>query len=233
MFEMRDVTFAYGAVKAVNSVSISVEKGQIHGLIGPNGAGKSTVIDLISGKRKPVSGTVHINGDDITRRSVTWRRRSGIARSFQRISVFPEIKVSEQLQMVAKLMGERDLDTIIEALQLQSALDEFCREISYGEQRRVDVALALIGNPDLVLLDEPAAGLSRSDSLRLADHLSELARERAATVILVEHHLEVIFRVCEQLTVMAQGTVIASGDPEEVRKDQRVVEAYLGSASDA
>lgn len=231
MLKLDDLTFAYGSVKAVNHVSLEVAEGSIHGLIGPNGAGKSTCIDLISGRLRPTSGTVHFRGRDITRMAGPRRRHLGIARSFQRISVYPELTVADQLDVAAHLVGERDVDEVVAALALGSCLPHTPAEIGYGEQRRVDIALALLGAPDLVLLDEPAAGLSREESLALADHLAALVRERGMTVVLVEHHLEVVYRVCDRLTVLAQGAVIADGEPQQVRRDPEVMAAYLGRSA--
>jgi branched-chain amino acid transport system ATP-binding protein len=228
VLELNDLTFAYGAVRAVN---LHVEKGSIHGLIGPNGAGKSTCIELVSGNRRASGGAIVYRGEDITQRSIRWRRHNGISRSFQRISVFNSMTVADQLDLAARMVDEPDLDGIVSELSLRSTLGAVCSEISYGEQRRVDIALALLGEPPLVLLDEPAAGLSRDESLQLADHLALLAKERGTTVLLVEHHLEVVYRICERLTVLAQGKVIADDVPDVVRKDPVVMEAYLGSAA--
>ena len=231
MLEVKGLTFAYGAVKAVNDVDLDVAEGTIHGLIGPNGAGKTTCIDLLSGRALPASGSIKYRGHDITRRNVIWRRRNGISRSFQRISLFQEMSVADQLDLATRAVGGDDVDQIVQELDLLGVLTNRCSEISYGEQRRVDIALALVGNPPLALLDEPAAGLSRDESIALADHLARLARDRGTTVIIVEHHLEVVFRICSHLTVLEQGKIIAAGEPNEVRRNPRVMEAYLGKGA--
>jgi branched-chain amino acid transport system ATP-binding protein len=231
MLQLTDLTFAYGSVRAVDNVDLTVEHESIHGLIGPNGAGKSTCIDLISGRRRPTAGTIRYQERDITRLSEVRRRHLGVARSFQRISIHPGLTVADQLDLAARLLGDPDVDGVVAALGLEQTLHLPATRIGYGEQRRVDIALALLGKPDLVLLDEPAAGLSRDESLQLADHLARLVRERGTTVVLVEHHLEVVYRVCDRITVLEQGRVIADGAPEVVRTDARVVEAYLGRAA--
>lgn len=231
MLELRDVSFAYGAVRAMRNVDLVVERASIHGLIGPNGAGKSTCIDVVSGRKSASSGSIIYEGAEIGGRSIGWRRHSGISRSFQRISVFSDLTVADQLDLTARAVGESEIDRIVDELSLGETLELRCNAISYGQQRRVDIAMALMGKPELILLDEPAAGLSSEESIKLADHLAMLVRERGATVLLVEHDLEVVFRICDRLTVMEQGQVIADGPPAEIRRDERVVEAYFGSAA--
>ena len=230
LLEARGLVFGYGRQRALDSFELTVEEGSIHGLIGPNGAGKSTCIDVLSGRLRPASGRVILAGRDITRRPPQWRRMNGLARSFQRTSVFATLTVTEQLDLAARRVGETDLPAIVEALGLEAHLDRPCASISYGDQRRVDVALALVGHPRLVLLDEPSAGLSAGESVRLGEHIRSLAAQRGLSVLLVEHHLEVVFNVCDRVTVMNLGSELMTGTPDEVRADDRVRTAYLGVA---
>jgi branched-chain amino acid transport system ATP-binding protein len=229
VLEATGVTLRYGAVTAVDGVDIAVEPGMLHGVIGPNGAGKSSFMDALSGRRRLSAGKVVLDGEDITKRPVAWRRLHGMARSFQKTSVFNSMTVRAQLEMVARRTKEDDLESIVDALDLRGYLDLACNSISYGLQRSVDIAMALIGRPHVVLLDEPGAGLSQEESVRMLDHIRSLCTERNVAAVLVEHDVDGVFRVCDRITVLALGKVLASGDPKAVRKDERVVEAYLGS----
>lgn len=225
------VTVRYGAVTAVDAVDFEVAKGSIHGVIGPNGAGKSTFMDALSGRRRLTSGKVYLADQDITRRSPTWRRLKGISRSFQQTSVFSAMTVGAQLEMVARRTKERNLDSVIEALSLGRYLDARCDSISYGDQRRVDIAMALVGHPQVVLLDEPGAGLGADESGRMLDHVRELCTAREVATVLVEHDVDSVFRVSDRVTVLQLGGVLASGSAADVRGNQDVVKAYLGSAA--
>jgi len=229
VLEATGVTLRYGAVVAVDDVDISVEPGMLHGVIGPNGAGKSSFMDALSGRRRLSGGKVVLDGEDITKRPVAWRRLHGMARSFQRTSVFGTMTVRAQLEMVARRTKEEDLDHVIDSLDLRPYLDHTCNSISYGLQRSVDIAMALIGRPHVVLLDEPGAGLSHEESVRMLDHIRTLCTERKVAAVLVEHDVDGVFRVCDYITVLALGKVLATGEPAAVRADKRVIEAYLGS----
>lgn len=235
VFEVTGLVVQYGGVKAVNGVSLSLVPGQIRGLIGPNGAGKSTVIDGISGRRRPVAGQVRLNGADISRLDVVERRRLGLSRSFQRTSIFAGMGVREQVELAAFRVGaadpQQDCDAILAELDLASVAWMSAGQLGYGEQRRLDLALALVGAPSVLLLDEPMAGLSVPESLELARHLKALAGQRGVSVLLVEHDMEVVFGISDQITVLELGHVLAEGDPASVRANPRVREAYLGSAA--
>jgi branched-chain amino acid transport system ATP-binding protein len=231
IFEGRGLTVRYGAVVALNNVDIALEPGVVHGVIGPNGAGKSTFIDALSGRKRPSSGRVLLDEQDITRRSARWRRHHGVSRSFQRTSVFGSMTVREQLEMVARRNDEPDLDGIVATLGLDEVYDRVCSEIAYGTQRSVDLAIALIGRPRVVLLDEPCAGLVADESERMLGHVRDLCKEREVAALLVEHDVEGVFRTCDVITVLDLGAVLASGSPAEVRADENVIRAYLGSAA--
>ena len=232
MLRVEDLSVSYGSVQALDGVTLEVaQRGVLHGIIGPNGAGKSTLMDAITGRRKPTRGRVLVNGQDITRRSVRWRRRAGMSRSFQRTSIFPGLTVRQQLTLVATQLDEPNLDEIVDAFELRAALDEPADGIAYGDQRRVDIALAMVGQPTLMLLDEPAAGLSTTETVSLFEHLVKLVRHRGVTALVVEHDVDAVFRFCDDVTALDLGRLIVTGKPDEVRKDSRVVTAYLGTAA--
>ena len=232
MLKIEKLSVSYGSVRALTDVDLEVSgDGLLHGVIGPNGAGKSTLLDAISGRRRPTAGSVRYCNEDITRRSIAWRRRQGMARSFQRTSVFQDLTVHEQLQLVARHLGDDRLDDVIEVMDLGGYLSQKAGRIAYGVQRRVDVALALIGRPRLLLMDEPGAGLSATETLRLFEHVRDLVREHRISAIVVEHDVDAIFACCGMVTVLDLGRHLATGSPEAIRADRRVIAAYLGTAA--
>jgi branched-chain amino acid transport system ATP-binding protein len=231
VFEARGLSVRYGAVQANRDVDIVLEPGKVHGVIGPNGAGKSTFVDALSGRTRPSSGSVLLDGEDITRRSIRWRRAHGVSRSFQRTSVFASMTVGDQLDLVARKNAEPDLPGIIATLGLSDVRNRVCGDIAYGTQRSVDLAIALIGRPRVVLLDEPCAGLVADEAERMLLHVRRLCQEREVAALLVEHDVEGVFRTCDAITVLNLGAVLRSGAPAEVRADPEVIRAYLGSAA--
>jgi len=232
MLRVEDLSVSYGSVRALEGVNLEVsQRGVLHGIIGPNGAGKSTLMDAITGRRRPTRGRVFVDGQDITERSVTWRRRLGMSRSFQRTSIFPGITVREQLELVASQLGEPNLDEIIDAFELRSVLDLVADSIAYGDQRRVDIALAMVGKPNLMLLDEPAAGLSTTETVALFRHLVALVKHRGVTALVVEHDVDAVFGFCDEVTALDLGRLLMTGKPDEVRRDPKVISAYLGTAA--
>lgn len=227
----------YGGVKAVDGVNLTLEKGQIRGLIGPNGAGKSTVIDAMSGRRRLTRGKVMLRGEDISGLDVAERRMRGLSRSFQRTSIFGQMEVARQVELAAHKTGaagadtQADAEAVLRELALWDLRGTVAEDLGYGQQRRLDLALALVGRPSVLMLDEPMAGLSVKESLDLAQHLKHLTATWDVSVLLVEHDMDVVFGISDAVTVFELGRVIASGDPAAVRADPRVREAYLGSAA--
>src|SRR5277367_2714795 len=191
MLEVERLSVSYGTVHALQEVDLRIAgEGVLHGIIGPNGAGKSTLLDAVSGRRRPTAGAIRYRGEDITRRSVAWRRRRGMARSFQRTSIFQDLTVREQLVLVARHLGDDRVHDVIEVMDLGDCLEEKAGRIAYGVQRRIDVALALIGRPQILLLDEPGAGLSGEETMNLFLHLRALVRERGIAAVVVEHDVD-------------------------------------------
>ena len=235
VLQAEDVAIHYGGVKALDGVSLTLTKGQIRGLIGPNGAGKSTVIDAITGRRRLTRGQVTLNGEDVSALDVVERRMRGLSRSFQRTSIFGQMPVRKQVELASHQMGikdsQADADAVLKELDLWEMADTIAEDLGYGEQRRLDLALALVGRPSVLLLDEPMAGLSVKESLDLAQHLKALTSRWEVSVLLVEHDMDVVFGISDVVTVFELGRVIASGEPAAVRADARVREAYLGSAA--
>jgi branched-chain amino acid transport system ATP-binding protein len=224
------ISKSYGGFNALSNVQLNVRQGEIRGLIGPNGAGKSTLIDALSGRDGRHSGRVELFGRDITELTPAQRRALGLSRSFQRTSIFPKLSVRRQIELAARAVGSSDTDEIMEEFGLLPWADSVAADIGYGDQRRLDLALAMTGQPKVLLLDEPAAGLSFEESKRLAQHLRAMATRRAVTVVLVEHDMDVVFSIADSITVLQVGTVLAEGEPQTVRANPAVIEAYLGSA---
>ena len=235
VMQTEDVAIHYGGVKAVDGVALTLERGQIRGLIGPNGAGKSTVIDAITGRRPLTRGKVTLAGEDVSALGPVERRKRGLSRSFQRTSVFGQMAVRKQVELASWKAGTADpgadADDVLRELSLDTLGETIAADLGYGQQRRLDLALALVGRPSVLLLDEPMAGLSVQESHDLAQHLKALTARRGVSVLLVEHDMDVVFGISDAVTVFELGRVIAAGSPAEVRAHPRVREAYLGSAA--
>ncbi len=229
--EGTDLTRGFGGFVALNKVSIAVPEGQIRGLIGPNGAGKSTLIDVLSGRAANWSGQVRLFGEDISPLSAQQRRRIGLARSFQRTNIFPDLGVGEQLDLAARRAEQPNVGEVLRELGLMPYAHQRAADISYGDQRRLDLGLALIGRPRVLLLDEPAAGLTVQESMDMAEMLRDLAQRWGVTVLIVEHDMDVVFSICQHITVLHLGRVLADGPPQEIKKIPEVITAYLGSAA--
>jgi branched-chain amino acid transport system ATP-binding protein len=223
------LTRRFGGFTALDGVDIAVKRGEIRGLIGPNGAGKSTLIDALSSRGTNRGGRVLLNGEDISDFSSQQRRKRGMARSFQRTNIFPELTVEQQLRIASWAVANADIAEVMNELSLVALADLSAAEISYGDQRRLDLALALVGRPSVLLLDEPSAGLTTEESFTLARILRDLANRWNVTVLLVEHDMQVVFSICDRISVLHLGRLLSEGTCAEVRTNPTVVAAYLGT----
>jgi ABC-type branched-subunit amino acid transport system ATPase component len=230
--EVSGVTVTFGGRRALDDVAIAAEPGQVTGLIGPNGAGKSTLFDVICGLRRPVAGRIRLDGRDVTREGPARRARHGMARTFQRLELFGRLSVRENLLVAAELGPERrragrTVTRILARLDLQEVADQPADALPTGTGRLVEVGRALAVRPKYLLLDEPAAGQDAEETRRFAALLRALAAE-GTTVVLVEHDMSLVMRVCDQVYVLDLGKIISAGPPDVVRADETVLAAYLG-----
>lgn len=232
--EVDEITVAFGGNRALDGVALSAERGHVTGLIGPNGAGKSTLFDVISGLRRPVEGSVFLDGRDVTRAGPARRARHGLARTFQRLELFGRLSVRDNLLVAAELGPDRRrsaavADEIVDRLGLGEVAHTTADALSTGMGRLVEVARALAVRPSLILLDEPAAGQDPEETERFSVLLRALADEGTA-VLLVEHDMELVMSVCDQVYVLDLGKIISVGPPDVIRRDETVLAAYLGEA---
>ena len=240
ILQISEVTVRFGGNMAVNRVSLHVDPGTITGLIGPNGAGKTTIFNVITGLQAPTGGRVELDGRDITGVRAHKRAQLGIARTFQRLEVFGSLTVRENVLTAAEIhrswTSERDLDPaadtarIIELVGLTSVADRRADSLSTGLARLVELGRALACRPRALLLDEPASGLDQPETDQLADLLAQLAGTGMG-ILLVEHDVPLVMRLCSCVHVLNFGEILASGTPEEIQDDQAVLDAYLGQAA--
>ncbi len=237
-----DLTKRFGGVVACDRVSLALRRGEIHGLIGPNGAGKTTFLNLLSGELVADSGTILLAGTDITRLAPHRRARLGLARSFQITSIFPSMTVLENVSLAIqahagssfRFLADAGRDPqlveparlLLEEVGLGGCAGLRAALLAHGQKRLLELAMALAGNPELLLLDEPLAGLGPEEGRRMVELLA--AFRQRTTMLLVEHDMDAVFTLADRVTVLVYGRVIASGDPERVRSDPEVRAAYLG-----
>jgi len=234
LLEIRQIMVRFGGVMAVGGVDLDVQAGEITGLIGPNGAGKTTLFNVISGMQDPTAGMVSVNGVDISHESPHRRAKRGLARTFQRLELFASLTVRDNVRVAAELASLTNIDStvdrLLEKVGVSHLADKTAGELPTGSARLVEIARALATGPQLLLLDEPASGLDESESDRLGTLLRELT-EDGLGVLLVEHDMSLVMRVCDSIYVLDLGMIIAHGTPEHIQHDSQVLQAYLGAPS--
>jgi branched-chain amino acid transport system ATP-binding protein len=242
LLRARELTRRWGGLVAVDGVSLELRRGSVHAVIGTNGAGKSTLINLLSGEFPPSSGQVELRGEDISAWTQPRRARAGLGRSYQRNTIFPAFSVLENCRLAAQSRRQRpwawwraataDAPTMAAAREaagragLGHLLERAAGGLSHGQKRQLEIAMCLATAPEVLLLDEPLAGMGAEETERMLALLAELKAGHA--ILLVEHDMDAVFRIADRITVMVNGAVIASGTPGQVRADPAVQAAYLG-----
>ena len=237
----------FGGLKALDNVNLKVKKGTVHAIIGPNGAGKSTLLNTLVGRIVPDDGTVNFDGKPLLGHQPHQINQAGIARVFQTPETFPELTVMENIMIPAfatrdgafrinlwkRAMNRREIEEeaedILEDLNLADKRNSRVDSMSRGDKRRLELAMCLVQKPKLLLLDEPTAGMARADTNNTVELLKKIAK-RGITKVIIEHDMHVVFSLADRVSVMAQGTVIEEGTPDEIKKSAKVQEAYLGGA---
>ncbi len=242
MLEVKNLVKSFSGFVATNDVSLTAEKSKVTAVIGPNGAGKSTLFNLITGHLVPTSGRVILEGRDITGVAPHEICRMGMARSFQRTNIFPKLTVYENLQAAFIAYGGQSLnmfgvanrqfrdktERMLESLALNDVAHNIAGELSHGAQKQVELGIALAGDPSILLLDEPTAGMSAQETHESIALLDRIAKERGLTLLFTEHDMEVVFSISDKIAVLHQGRIIATGSPDEVRQNEEVRRVYLG-----
>jgi len=242
MLEVRALTKCFGALRACDGIDFDVAEGETHAVIGPNGAGKTTFISQLAGNLRPDAGTVRFAGEDITTLPAPKRARKGLARSFQITSVYPEFSALDNVALAVqahsghsfrfwrKARGDARLAEparkVLDEVGLSSRMDVLAGNLAHGEQRQLEVAMALATEPRLLLLDEPMAGMGIEESQRMIALLARLKQRK--TIILVEHDMDAVFRLADRISVLVYGRVIATDVPEKIKLNEEVRKAYLG-----
>lgn len=249
LLEIKNLGISFGGLRAVDNFSITIEKGQLYGLIGPNGAGKTTIFNLLTGVYKPNTGTIFLDGENITGKKTVDINRAGIARTFQNIRLFKELTVLDNVKTglhnrysygtvtgilrlpkyfkVEKEMDERAIE-LLKVFGLDEEKDILASNLPYGKQRKLEIARALATGPKLLLLDEPAAGMNPNETTELMDTIRFVRDNFDMTILLIEHDMKLVSGICERLTVLNFGQVLTQGKTADVLNDPEVIKAYLG-----
>jgi branched-chain amino acid transport system ATP-binding protein len=244
LLKVSGLSKAYGAIRAVEDVSFEVQPGEIFGVIGPNGSGKTTLFNSVLGPITPDRGSIELEGADITRLDPVALSRRGVGRTFQTLQVFGKMSVRDNLLVAAQehrgtawsrmfAPGDSGLgpkaDALIEQFRIGHVADRKAGELSYGQQKLVDIGMAFMSDPHLVLLDEPCAGVNPSLVGGISTLLKQLNRERKSSFVVIEHNMDFVMDLCDRILVMVEGRVMALGTPAEIRANKQVLDAYLGN----
>jgi branched-chain amino acid transport system ATP-binding protein len=244
VLKVTDLKKAYGAIQAVGGVSFEVRPGEIFGVIGPNGSGKTTLFNSMLGQITPDTGKIELNGQDVTQLGPLELNRRGVGRTFQTLQVFGKMTVRDNLIVAAQehqgtmfsrmfAPSDSDLgakaDALIDQFHIKHVADKKAGELSYGQQKLVDIAMAFMSEPDLVLLDEPCAGVNPSLVGGISTLLKDLNKTRKGSFVVIEHNMDFVMDLCHRIMVMVEGKVMAIGTPEEIRANKQVLDAYLGN----
>ena len=251
MLEVKNLGISFGGLRAVDDFNLSIEKGELYGLIGPNGAGKTTVFNMLTGVYNPTDGKILLDGEDVTGKKTIELNKEGIARTFQNIRLFSDLSVLDNVKValhnqkeftysaltgilrlprfyrLEKEMDERAME-LLEVFGLDKEAGYKASNLPYGKQRELEIARAMATNPKLLLLDEPAAGMNPNETQSLMNTIRFVRDKFNMTILLIEHDMKLVSGICERLTVLNFGQVLANGDTEEVLKDPKVITAYLG-----
>jgi ABC-type branched-subunit amino acid transport system ATPase component len=226
---VRGLSKRFGGVVAVDDVDLEVADGELLGLIGPNGSGKTTLVNCVTGVLRPTAGSVVFDGSDVTAWPRPRRARAGLLRTFQNLRLFAELTVAENVQVGGSTQrGPVDVEGLLREFHLTPYARRPVRDLAYGFQRRVEIARALAGRPRLLLLDEPAAGLSETERDELADELLSVRSDLGTSMLVIDHDMAFMMRVCERMVALHEGRTVFSGTPDEVLAHRQVVESYLG-----
>jgi branched-chain amino acid transport system ATP-binding protein len=247
LLEIREASKRFGSLVAVENVSLSVEPGELCAIIGPNGAGKTTFFNLITGLFAPSNGTILLDGQDVTGLSAPARVKLGMVRTFQVTEIFPELTVLDNVRIAVetgagyslrpwlsqsdRIRVRRSMDEVISLTGLDANAERLVGELSHGDQRATEIAMALALRPRLLLLDEPTAGMGDRETFEVASLIRRLHRDSRYTVVLIEHDMRVVFHLADRIAVLDQGRKLADGKPEEVAANPAVQAAYLGEAA--
>lgn len=249
LLEVKNLGISFGGLRAVDSFEINIEKGQLYGLIGPNGAGKTTVFNLLTGVYKPSDGKISLDGKNITGKGTIEINQAGIARTFQNIRLFKKMTVLENvkiafnksmkyslasafLRLPSYWKEENEIDRkareLLALFKLEDLADQAAENLPYGQQRKLEIARALATDMKVLLLDEPAAGMNPTETAELLESINLIRDKYHISILLIEHDMSLVMNICERIVVLNYGEILATGTPEEISRNPKVIAAYLG-----